>query len=193
MKVTNRPDIDIVLVTYNSSKWVQSNFQSILSSDYDLKKVHLYYYDNASSDSTVSDLIQLQAKHSHQFGSFEVFQGNKNRGFGHGNNRAVRHGHSPYLFFLNIDTELAPDTLSKVARAVASAPATVATWELRQTPYEHPKYYDPVTGFTPWSSAACLVVRRDVFERIHGFDQHLFMYCEDVDLSWACRGGGAQP
>ena len=31
---------------------------------------------------------------------------------------------------------------------------------------------------------ACLTVRRDVFERIAGFDDRFFMYCEDVDI---CR------
>jgi GT2 family glycosyltransferase len=62
--------------------------------------------------------------------------------------------------------------------------------ELRQFPREHPKPYDPLTGHSPWCSGASLCIPAKIFEKTGGFDPNIFMYCEDVDLSWRARAAG---
>lgn len=64
--------------------------------------------------------------------------------------------------------------------------------EARQFPEEHPKPYDPRTLETEWASGACLLIPRRIFETLGGFDENLFMYVEDVDLSWRVRAQGGQ-
>ena len=66
----------------------------------------------------------------------------------------------------------------------------VAAWELRQIPYEHPKAYDPVTLESPWVSGAATLFRKTAFDSVNGFDPGIFMYGEDVDLSWRLRAQG---
>jgi GT2 family glycosyltransferase len=66
----------------------------------------------------------------------------------------------------------------------------VASWEFRQKPYEHPKYYDPVTQETNWSSHACILFRSNAFRAVGGYEEKIFMYGEDVELSYRMRDSG---
>ena len=99
-------------------------------------------------------------------------------------------GRPPFVFVLNPDTCLYPDCLSELLGRAIAEEETVGVWEPRQIPYEHPKQYDPVLMEPPWCAGAALLIRRTAFEAVRGFDRHIFIYCEDVDLSWRLKREG---
>jgi len=62
--------------------------------------------------------------------------------------------------------------------------------EARQFPEEHPKYCDPDSGLTNWSSGACMLIPLSCYEKVGGMDERFFLYMEDVDFSWRARSAG---
>lgn len=182
--------MDLVYVAYNSSRWIDNCFASVMRSDYDLSNINIYVVDNNSTDDTLDKLNQAKQAYEHQLGVFEIIPSGVNLGFGKGNNLGFSKGQSDIVCFFNIDTELCENTLTELQKEILSSDETTGLWELRQFPYEHPKFYDPLTHETSWSSGAAFAIRRNLFEMLNGFDDGIFMYAEDVDLSWRLRSYG---
>ena len=114
-----------------------------------------------------------------------------NRGYGAAHNQGMRDafsaGADAYLC-LNPDAVLHPRCLRELWAAACAADTGLV--DARTFPEEHPKPYDPETGDTPWCTGTALLVRPAAFMATGGFDEALFMYGEDVDLSWRSRAAG---
>lgn len=182
--------MDLVYVTYNSQKWIKGCFDSILNSDYDLKKISIYVVDNGSTDDTLSELYKVKKECDAYLKSFSIVSASENLGFGKANNLGFAKGTDEVVCFFNIDTELFSDTLKELEKDIHNTYNEFVLWELRQFPYEHPKKYDALTQEVSWASGAAFAVKREVFEQVKGFDDAIFMYGEDVDLSWRIRSFG---
>ena len=198
MQETNHrpaPQITLSIVTYNSEKWLAAFFQSLFQQNLPCDQIALCVLDNGSTDNSFAWLSKQQAVLSQKFASLSLNQG-QNIGFGLGHNFNLALTTTPYFWVTNVDLEFEPDSLTTLLATAQQdlSPAfsneSIAAWECRQKPYEHPKDYHPVTGETAWCSSACVLFKTDAIQSVKGYDPLLFLYGEDVELSYRLRRQG---
>jgi GT2 family glycosyltransferase len=175
------PRVDIMVVNYNGRRWIDGFMQSLQRSDYPAGRLRLVFVDNASRDDSLAYARQRAAELPFP----SVFeQTGQNTGFTGGYARAFERGDADYYFVINTDTAMATDAISRLVGALEADPQ-IGIAEARQSPQEHPKYFDPISRETSWCSGACMMVRERALRTIGGkFEPSFFAYAEDVDLSW---------
>lgn len=190
----NLPYIDLVIITYNSQKYILRCFRSILTGRYPLNKLNVIIVDNDSKDDTPVTIRSISNLYEKKLLNLSCVFLNKNLGFGKAINLAIdKFGYkeAKYILLMNPDAYFYPDTiLELVAHALSMEKARLVAFEARQLPYEHPKFYDPVSLETDWFSGSCVLISKDAFLKVKGFDENIFLYCEDVDISWRLRSKG---
>jgi GT2 family glycosyltransferase len=110
------PLVSIIILNYNGNNYLQACLQSVLNNRYPNFEVILV--DNASTDNSLKDA-------KNQFSSdsrLKFVQTNKNLGFSGGNNVGFTHCKGDYVVFLNNDTLVEEDWLTKLVNAMQGDP-----------------------------------------------------------------------
>jgi GT2 family glycosyltransferase len=180
-------EVDLSIVTYRPDFALLRQLLDSLAEPASPRR-HLFIQDNSPEPEVAERLRALPGLD--RFDSVDIARSPANVGYGAAHNANAARGKSPLFFALNQDCIFERGVLEEMVEGAAADEASLAAWEPRQIPYEHPKDYDPVTLDTTWCSGAALLLRRSAFESVGGFEPRLFMYGEDVDLSWRLRARG---
>ncbi|GAB4123715.1 MAG: hypothetical protein Fur005_37590 [Roseiflexaceae bacterium] len=162
----------LIVITYNSLRTLPTFFDT-------LKQTQAVTYeviavDNASSDGTLAFLQQQP--------QLRVIANTVNQGFGRAANQGAAIANGDVLIFLNPDVWFTPEwlqqlqqTLMREEQAAIICPATL----LADTPI--PPAVQFVRDRVPGSA---MLVRREAWQQLGGFDPQIFLYWEDTDLCW---------
>ena len=149
----------------------------------------IVHYGDASSEPVYSEaqLRELRSKFASSF-DFQYTFFNENTGTSKGHNRVGLSCSADYIVVMNPDVIVCPRFFEKMLAPFFNAEKKAGIVEARQAPLEHAKEYDRVTLETEWATGACFMIPASLYREIGGFDEKtLFMYCDDVDISWRVR------
>lgn len=203
--------VSIIIVTYNSSKVLKDCLDSILKNKTNLDLEVILVDNNSNAPNERQQFLRFLEKEYSAL-KLQLIQLPENRGFGTANNQGAKHAKGEYLLILNADTiienrvmRLMIEFLENNPRAGAVGPKLLTqerktqwwacgykTGLLRVIGYNFgllpfKLWRSQAPAQTDWISGAALMIRKDIFERVNGFDENFFMYFEDEDLCWRIK------
>jgi GT2 family glycosyltransferase len=168
--------------------------------------------DNASSDDSAEIAERLAAEHD----SVRQISSPTNRGYAGAVNVALPEARGEYVAVLNMDVIVTPGWLDALVSLLEAKPdagvacplillesdpgkINAAGQNLNKTGLGFNRWLSKgrqVAGDEPFAvtglHGAAFLIRRDLLERLGGWDESGFLYFEDVELSWLLRIAGSE-
>jgi N-acetylglucosaminyl-diphospho-decaprenol L-rhamnosyltransferase len=198
---SSTPAVSVVVVVYESGPTLAECLAAVRAQTW--RDYEIVLVDNASSDRTA------QAAH-HADRAIRLIENAENLGFAAAVNQGAKAAKGRWLALLNPDAFAEPDWLAALVAAAGGNPG-VLSFTSRQLMADDPTKLDGLGdvmalagypfrgGYTHanpghlepgWVFSGCggaMMVDRELFLRLGGFDERLFCYCEDVDLGYRLR------
>jgi GT2 family glycosyltransferase len=197
-----RPRVSVIIVTYCSSNEIPGCIASLLDPSV---PTEIFLVDNASPDDT-AEVVTGYAK---EFDNIHAILNKDNIGLAAANNLPIGKCQGDYVLILNPDTLLRNNTLSRLVAFLDRNPdisvvgpknvyadgtphsSSHRHWGIRHVllwrilPYRFSRLlYDRFSNYKGqdklFVSGACLMIRRNTFECIGGYDPEYFLTVEDA-------------
>lgn len=192
------PTLSVLIVSYNTRAITLDCLQA-LEKALDGIDAEIVVVDNASSDGSAEAVRE-------KFPRVHLIANKKNTGFGAANNQAMAVARGEYYLLLNSDAFPEPEAIRALLdfmranpQAGLSGPRThnadgslqLSCFRLPSPGYAWLENFWLADGYRRWAHdtvrrvefviGACMLVRREVYEQVGGFDERFFMYSEETD------------
>ena len=183
-----RSDVTAIVVTFDSAHALPECLGALRADG-----VPVLVVDNASTDDTAAIAEGQGAR---------VIRNPRNEGYGRANNSGARAADTEFVLVVNPDCIVEPGAVALLIEAAGRYPdAALFAPQIVEpsgrvffqprsllSPYLHNPGGKLVLpegeACAPFFSGACFLIRRDVFLKLGGFDENIFLFYEDDDL---CR------
>ncbi len=193
------PSVSLIVLNWNGKRHLEASLGALTALDYPAERLEVILADNGSTDGS-ADLVRKR------FPQVKLLGFDRNHGFATGNNMAARTASGEWLGFLNNDMKVEKDWLRSLLAGLEQCPTAaslaskIVNWDGSALDFigggvdftGHGFQVDTGKVSSPHDHArrllfACggaMLIRRDVYEEVGGFDDDFFAYFEDVDLGW---------
>lgn len=209
--------VSIVILNYNSEKYIEDCLKSVLEQTY--QDIEILVVDNNSKDNSVEIAKGIKGNH-------RVILNKENLGYAEGNNVGIEKSRGEYVVLLNVDTILNKNFVQEI---VNSFEKDAKVGSVQAKVYQLNKGHPPVgearktriidtVGFTVFKSGRIIdagqgkedngqynykifgvngvapayrrIALNDIKLNKEYLDKDFFCYCEDVDLAWRLNWRG---
>lgn len=195
------PTVSILVLTYNSVTDLKECLDSLLRIEYPPENYEILIVDNCSKDDTVQFV-------NNNYPQVKTIVLDANYGFAKGNNLGACHATGEYIAFLNPDTKVERDWLIELVNGINLAEGIVAVGS-KVLFFDDPKIVQVagskmclngnglnigygmqeveaynVKRYILAPPGCSMLVAKDVFFELGGFDPDFFMYVEEFDFGY---------
>lgn len=190
--------VSIIILSYNTQELLDTCLHG-LQQQKTTMPFEIIVVDNASTDGSVA-LVEKKYK------NVLLIKNNKNVGFAKGVNQGAQKAKGDTLFFLNSDTVPTKFALNDAVTLLQNQHIGIVGGALLETSGIPQQSYG--SSYTighvvkmlfgggekvqlqlrqqevGWVSGGCMLIQKDFFQKLNGFDEAFFMYVEDVELCY---------
>ncbi len=192
------PLVSVIVLNYNGAHLLPDSLGTLKEQDW--APMDILVVDNGSLDDSADVVARFDVR---------WLALGANHGLSRANNRAAGESKGDLLFFVNNDTRFQADCVRRLVEVLQkdsslfAADPTQLNWEGTQLIHGRTCFVAGTFATTvvppfgvnytaqadapvevPWGCAGSLLVRRDRFEALGGFDPRFFIDFEDTDLCW---------
>lgn len=203
-------ELSIVIVSWNVKDLLRECLASIFANQEDLS-LEVFVVDNASKDKTCAMVEK-------EFPQVNLIANKDNLGFPKANNQAIRKASGKYIFVLNPDTIVEPHSLKTMLRFMAAYPKCGALGPRLLNPdgtlqpscknfptlkeQLYTTFFLDVLFPNFWKHdevkevdqpmGAAILFRKEALDQVGFFDEHVFVFYDEVDLCYRIKQAGWQ-